>query len=158
MNLILTMKNTKDLFSIVIADGHPATLRGIQSILADETAFCILEACDNGHDTLNAIKNHRPQLLLVDLDLPAKDTLSIITEISKINLPVKVILFAISISEDQLCEAIRLGVRGILLKSMAPHLILQCLHKVQAGGDWLERKAVLWPWKKYCVNKPLLPR
>lgn len=136
------MKTSKDLFGIVIADGHPVTLKGIESILAAETAFCVLEACNNGHDTLRAVKEHQPQILLVDIDLPGKDTLSIIKEISQNNLSVRVILFAISIDEDQLCEAIRLGVRGVLLKSMGPHLILQCLHKVQAGGDWLERKSV----------------
>jgi DNA-binding NarL/FixJ family response regulator len=46
------------------------------------------------------------------------------------------------LDEDEVLEAIRLGVRGVVLKEMAPRLLVQCLRKVHAGGEWLEKHSV----------------
>ena len=85
---------SKDSIGIVVADGHPVTLKGIQYILVDETAFCVLEACTNGADAFTAVRHHQPQLSLLDLDLPDRCALTVMAEIAHLNLPVKIILFA----------------------------------------------------------------
>jgi DNA-binding NarL/FixJ family response regulator len=132
----------KGLTGIILADGHPVTLKGLEYILSDDSAFHILESCSNGDSTLSAVRRHRPELLLIDLNLPEKDGLATIAEIALNASPVRVILFAAAIDDHQTCQAIRLGVRGVLLKTMPPHLIVQCLRKVLTGGQWLERKSI----------------
>ena len=46
------------------------------------------------------------------------------------------------IDEQEIAEAIRLGARGVVLKEMAPRLLLQCIRKVHAGGEWIETRSV----------------
>jgi DNA-binding NarL/FixJ family response regulator len=46
------------------------------------------------------------------------------------------------LSEDELAEAVRLGVRGLVLKEMSPRLLIQCIRQVHAGELWLEKRSV----------------
>lgn len=136
------VQNSKTLTGIVLADGHPVTLKGLEHILSEASTFRVLDSCRNGDDALSAVHRHRPELLLIDLNLPGKNSLTVLAEIAQAKLPVRVVIFTASVDENQICEAILLGVRGVLLKTMEPHLILKCLCKVLAGGEWLERNAV----------------
>ncbi len=127
---------------IVLADSHPVTLKGIEQILTEEPNLKILDSCVDSESTLDALNEHKPSLLLLDLDLAGKNGLNILAEIARKNLPVKVVIFAVAMDDEQTFEAIRLGVRGVLLKTMDTSLILQCLRKVVQGGEWLERHLV----------------
>jgi DNA-binding NarL/FixJ family response regulator len=53
-----------------------------------------------------------------------------------------VVLLTISLSEDQMLEALRLGVRGMVLKEMAPKLLIDCIRKVHAGERWFEKESL----------------
>jgi DNA-binding NarL/FixJ family response regulator len=52
------------------------------------------------------------------------------------------VILTAQLTEDDLLEAVRHKVRGIVLKEMAPRLLLQCLQKVHEGGQWLEHRAM----------------
>jgi DNA-binding NarL/FixJ family response regulator len=52
------------------------------------------------------------------------------------------VLLTAQIDDDQTLEAVRLGVGGIILKEMAPQLLMECIRKVHAGQRWVERKSV----------------
>jgi DNA-binding NarL/FixJ family response regulator len=53
-----------------------------------------------------------------------------------------VVLLAASIDEQDLLEATRLGVRGMVLKELAPKMLLQCVRRVHEGGQWVEKEAL----------------
>ena len=69
------------------------------------------------------------------------DALEVIQRLHDLNPVPKVVLLTAQIDEDQLIEALRLGVRGVVLKEMATRLLVQCLRRVQAGGQWLEKES-----------------
>ena len=50
-----------------------------------------------------------------------------------------IVLLTAQLHEDQLIEALHLGVRGFVLKEMATKLLVECLRRVHAGGQWLEK-------------------
>jgi DNA-binding NarL/FixJ family response regulator len=54
----------------------------------------------------------------------------------------RVILLTAEIDEHATFEAVRLGVNGIVLKDMPPHLLLECVRKVHAGEHWVEKRSV----------------
>src|SRR5439155_1218678 len=54
----------------------------------------------------------------------------------------RVVLLTASIEDDEVLEATRLGVAGIVLKDMPPHLLFQCIRKVHVGEGWIEKRAV----------------
>jgi len=126
---------------LVLADDHHFILDGLESLFRLEEDFQVLARCTNGEETLKAVRQHRPDILILDIRMPRKDGLAIAREIQSEGLPTRIVLLTAEIDEDQLLEAVRLGVQGIVLKEMAPQLLVQCIHKVHNGGQWLERNS-----------------
>lgn len=125
--------------TLVLADSQPVVLHGIENILSGEGAFRILETCLNGDGALRAVRRHRPDILFLDPHLPGTSGLPLIAEILESGFSTKIVLFTAAIDEECMCHAIRLGVRGVLLKEMPTHMIPRCLRRVHEGGEWLER-------------------
>ncbi len=128
--------------SLVLADDHPLILEGLESLFHLEQDFTVLARCGDGEATLQAVRKYRPDILLLDLCLPRKDGLAVLREMSREKLPTKVVLLTVAVDDDDALEAIRLGVRGIVLKEMAPQLLVQCIRKVHAGEQWVERRSI----------------
>jgi len=80
--------------------------------------------------------------------MPGKDGLAITKELLAEKLPTRVVFFTEEIEEDQLLEAVRTGVKGIVLKEMDPRLLVQCVRKVHAGEQWIERRAATLSFEK----------
>ena len=127
--------------SLVLADDQPIVLDGLESLFQQEPDLTVLARCGSADETLQAVRQHRPDVLLVDLQLPGLGGLALLRQMKNENLPTRVVLLTATLDEDQLLEVIRLGVSGVVLKEMAPHMFVQCVRKVHAGGQWLERKS-----------------
>ena len=56
--------------------------------------------------------------------------------------PVKVIVLTNGLDDEQTIDTLRLGVQGVLLKNMPSHLLPQCIRKVHAGGQWMEKQSL----------------
>jgi len=126
---------------VVLADDHPLFLSGLENLLNTEGGFQIVSLCRDGHDALKAMQKHLPDILVLDIRMPGKDGLTVLREIRERELPVKVVLLAGELSEQDVIRSVRLGVNGIVLKEMAPRLLVQCLRKVSTGALWLERNS-----------------
>ena len=57
-------------------------------------------------------------------------------------LPTRVILVTASIDDREATEVFRLGIHGVVLRDMAPRLLVQCIRKVLAGGRWVELESL----------------
>lgn len=126
---------------LVLADAQPVYLLGLRALLADQSEFEITASCMDGDEALRLCLDHPPDILLMDLQLVGRDGLSLLRELQAANLKPKTVILTASLDSDVFLELIRLGVRGVLLKTMPAHLIVQCLHAVRSGGEWLERQA-----------------
>jgi DNA-binding NarL/FixJ family response regulator len=74
--------------------------------------------------------------------MPGQDGLAVLQEMHQAHYPTRVVLLTVGLEEPQALEAIRLGAQGVALKEMASHLLVQCVRKVHARGQWLERHSV----------------
>ena len=128
--------------TLVLADDHPIVLEGLQQLLSLEPDFAVLAKCREGEAALAAVRRQRPDVLVLDLQMPAKDGLAVLRELYMEQLPTRVVVLTAALDADDALEAIRLGARGLVLKDMAPHLLVQCIREVAAGGEWLERGAI----------------
>jgi DNA-binding NarL/FixJ family response regulator len=125
---------------LVIADDHPLVLDGLDNLLRLEKDFELVAKCTSSAETLKALRRHRPDIVVLDIRMPGMDGLAITHELLAEKLPVRVILYTAEINEDQFLEAVRMGVGGIVLKEMEPQLLVQCIRKVHAGEQWVERR------------------
>ncbi len=127
--------------SLVLADDHPLILEGLEALFRREPDIKVLARCVNGEETLQAVRQHFPDVLILDIRMPKMDGLAVIREMKKENLSPRVVLLTMGLDEDEVVEGLRLGVSGVVLKEMAPHLLVQCVRKVHAGEHWLEKQS-----------------
>jgi two-component system, NarL family, nitrate/nitrite response regulator NarL len=66
----------------------------------------------------------------------------VLRELRAEGLPTRVVVFSSALKDELVVEAIHLGARGVVLKQMAPKLLVQCIRKVHAGGEWFETRSV----------------
>ena len=124
---------------IVIADDHPLVLSGLDHLLQDAPEFDVVERCSTGAQAIAAVRDHAPDILLLDLRLPDMTGLAVARELQALTCPARIVLLTAQLHEDELIEALQFGVRGVVLKEMAPKLLLECLRQVHAGRQWLEK-------------------
>lgn len=127
---------------LVLADDHPIVLDGLETLFRLEPDFEVAARCVNGEETVVAVRRHRPDVLVLDIHMPRKDGLAVLRDLQHDKLPTKVVLLAAVLEEEEVLEAMRLGVRGMVLKELAPQMVVQCVRKVHAGEQWLEMHAV----------------
>jgi DNA-binding NarL/FixJ family response regulator len=128
--------------TLVLADDHPIFLDGLEEILRREQDFQVLARCLEGEAALRAVRQHKPDVLIIDLRMPKMDGLAVLREMQKEKLSTRVVVLTAALEEDDVLETIRLGVQGVVLKEMAARLVVQCVRKVHAGGQWLEKRSV----------------
>ncbi|HET6469583.1 MAG TPA: response regulator transcription factor [Geminicoccaceae bacterium] len=124
---------------LVVADDHPLVVDGLLRLFEQHPDLLVLASCGDGETALALVRAHRPDVLLLDLQLPGLDGLGVLRRLRAEATAVKVVLLTGGLAEEQLLEAVRLGVRGVVLKEMASALVVACLRRVAAGGQWLER-------------------
>ncbi|MFC1779450.1 LuxR C-terminal-related transcriptional regulator [Thermodesulfobacteriota bacterium] len=127
---------------LVAADPHPLSLLGLAQLLKSEPGFELLATCATAEETIKAVWKERPDILIVDINLPDRKGLELINELKNSSLEVIVVILAAAMDEDHTIDALRYGVKGVVLKDMPSHLLLQCLQKVAAGGSWMEKESI----------------
>jgi DNA-binding NarL/FixJ family response regulator len=123
--------------SIVIADDHPITLAGLDALLARETDFLVLARCADAHEAVRAVSAYRPDILVLDQDMPGMDGVAIVKHLRREHRETRVVLL---VTEDNhhIQDAIQLGVEGILYKNVDPRLLVRCVREVHAGRQWVD--------------------
>jgi len=127
---------------LVLADDHPIVLDGLEQLFRAQKDFVVVARCQDGAETLRAVRQHRPDVLLLDIRMPAPDGLQVIRELQGESLPTRIVLLTAALEEDDVLEAVRLGVKGVVLKEMAPQMLVECVRKVAAGEQWIERRSL----------------
>lgn len=126
---------------LVIADSHPIVLDGMEHLFQPEEDFRLVARCTDGLETMEAIRRHRPDVVILDIRMPGKDGLAISREMLAEKHPARVVLFTAELDDEQMLKAVHAGVRGIVLKEMKSQLLVQCIRKVHAGEHWLDRRS-----------------
>ena len=122
---------------VILADDHPLVLNGLYHLLREYPEFEVLERCNSGAEALTATRKQQPDILVLDLLMPGMDGLAVARELHGTSNQSSIVLLTAQLHEDQLIEALHLGVRGFVLKEMATKLLVECLRRVHAGGQWL---------------------
>jgi DNA-binding NarL/FixJ family response regulator len=123
---------------VVLADDHPIVLGGLAQLLSLEPDITIVARCTNGNEALAAIAREHPQVVIADLTMPGRSGIDLLREIRAMRSPARVILLTARIEHEQVLEALKLGVAGVVLKESAPLQILDSIRRVAAGGQWID--------------------
>jgi DNA-binding NarL/FixJ family response regulator len=126
---------------LVLADDHPIVLDGLRRLFEAEPGWRVVASCTDGEATLQAVREHRPDLLILDLRMPRVGGLSVLRRMAEEGAAaVPVIVLTAGLDNDDLVEVVRLGARGVVLKDQAPGLLVEGARAVLAGGRYLQKE------------------
>src|SRR6266545_5165701 len=126
---------------LVLADDHPLILAALENLFRAHGDFEVVATCTSGTQALQAVRQHRPDVAVLDLQMPDKSGIDVLREIHAEGLPTRTVLLTGRIEDAEMLEAMRLGVGGVVLKEMAPASVVLCVQKVHAGEPWLEKRS-----------------
>lgn len=122
-----------DKLKIVLVDDQSLCRRGLSELLSNCYDFTVLGTTGTVEE-LRTLLEGKPDLLIVDLRMKPLDGISLIQQIRSEGFMTPAVMLTMSDSETDLTNAIRAGVRGYLLKDMAPDDVVDAIRRV-AGGE-----------------------
>lgn len=128
------------MIQIVLFGEHPLFLDGLETLLRGERDLVIVARCEDVEDALERLRELRPAVTLIDLDTASDDRLALVRRINEERLDTRMVLLMARSDDELLLDAVRLGARGALVKSMPSRLFPECIRQVQDGEYWLEKK------------------
>jgi two-component system, NarL family, response regulator len=131
-------ESSADVITVVIADDHPVVREGLVAIFKSQNDIKVVAEATNGEEALALCDHHLPDVLLLDLRMPEKDGLQVITELTarRLSKP-RVIVMTTYESEEDIRRALKAGAKGYLVKGTAPQQIRESVRRVAAGESLL---------------------
>jgi two-component system nitrate/nitrite response regulator NarL len=119
---------------LVIADDHPIVLEGIAKVLEAENDFELCAKCSSGADALRAVREHRPDVVVLDIAMPGISGLDALTHINAEALDTKTIFLTANATDSHILALIERGARALLMKDTAIGELADCIRQVAKGG------------------------
>lgn len=125
--------------SIVTADDHPLLLKGLNDFLI-EKKYNILDSATDGNSAYNIIVKHKPDIAILDIQMPIMSGIEVAQKCKRNNLKTKVVLITLHKEKDLYLEAKKLNVFGYVLKEFAIEEIENCLKSVSENIPYFSPK------------------
>ncbi len=122
---------------VLLIDDNYEHLAGIRELLNLEGTFDVVGIATNVTVGLNLIKKYQPDVVLLDMNMPERDGLQGIIEISKLDLGTKVLALSGYDDADLIFRAMKIGARGYVLKTMASAQLIYAIEEVLNGKIYL---------------------
>ena len=129
--------DTNSKIRITIADDHPVFRSGLRKIIEEDNEIEIIGEADNGEKAIELIQELKPDIALLDIDMPKLSGMDVLKEMRKKKIDIKTIFLTVYADEDIFDEAMDNGVSGYILKDSAIIDITHCLKTVASGKYYI---------------------
>jgi DNA-binding NarL/FixJ family response regulator len=127
----------KNKVKVILADDHPIFMSGLQQIIEEDENIEIAGTAINGEKALEIIYELKPDIAVLDIDMPKMTGLEVLRAMNETKSKTKVVFLTVYASEDMFDEAMELGTNGYVLKDCAVNDIVECIHKVNDGNYYI---------------------
>jgi DNA-binding NarL/FixJ family response regulator len=122
---------------VLVADDEAMVRAGVRAILARDPQVEVVAEAGDGHEAVALARRHRPDVVLLDIQMPGLDGLAAVARFHREPTPVGVIMLTTFGQDEYITRALEEGADGFLLKADDPRELLNGVRAVGAGGAYL---------------------
>jgi two-component system nitrate/nitrite response regulator NarL len=119
--------------SVLIADRYPVVVQGLRKVLGAQHNFKIVACCSDGTSCVEAIRNLRPDIAILDISMPGLTGLEILRIVKSEGFCTRVVFFTASVEDCELVMSAAAGAYGVILKDAALEILVKSLQQVADG-------------------------
>ena len=125
---------------IAIADANTLLREGLKRILPEAKDLIIVGEAANDVETMELVEKLKPEVLLLDLNIPKLQAVPLLLAIKEQNLSSKVLVMSLLADEPKLLNCAKAGARGYILKATDATTLVQAIKEVARGRIWVDRQ------------------
>ena len=118
---------------VVIADDHAVLRESLAALLSTQADVTVEGTASNGQEALELVQKHRPDVLVLDLFMPGGDGFDVLRTLDRAGSRVAAVVLTGSDSEMDYAQVVKLGARGLVLKSDGPEKLFSAIRTVANG-------------------------
>jgi DNA-binding NarL/FixJ family response regulator len=126
---------------ILAVDDHPIVRQGIAGLVAVQLDMTLVAEASNGRDAIRQFREHRPDVTLMDLQMPEMNGIDAIIAIRNEFPEARIIVLTTYVGDVQILRALKAGARAYLLKNLLHKELLEMIRAVHAGRKTLSPEA-----------------
>ena len=127
---------------ILIADDHKMMREGIRQLLEMDENIKVIAEANDGVECMNALKETKPDVLLLDINMPNKNGIQVLSDIRRKKLPVKILMLTLHNEVEYLINAVDIGVDGYLLKDSESVELRKAIFTVASGENYIQSSLI----------------
>ena len=128
--------------TVLIADDHSLFREGLHMLLALEEDIQVVGEAADGLQALSMVETFQPHILLLDVRMPELSGLDVLPKIRGKSPGTKVLILSAFVDDDLIVEALQLGAKGYLLKTLTRADLVKAIRATNAGELWAERRVL----------------
>lgn len=124
--------------SVLIADDHSLIRQGLKQILELESDITVIAQASDGNEAVQLTKQYKPDVILMDINMPGTNGLQAIKQIKDDQLPSRIIVLTIHEDREYLFKTLQMGAEGYVLKDAEPKVLLEAIRNVHSGRSYIQ--------------------
>ena len=131
-----------DKIKVMLADDHVLMREGIKQLLEFDGTIEVVEEASDGMECLDKLRSSKPDILLLDINMPKKNGIQVLEEIRKRKLNIKVLILTVHNEVEYLLKAVDIGVDGYLLKDSESAELKKAIIAVLNGESYIQHSLI----------------
>ena len=126
------------MINVMLADDHVLIREGIKQLLEFDGSMKVIAEASDGIECLEKLKNVKPDILLLDINMPNMNGIDVLKELKEKNDPLKVLILTVHSEVEYLVKAVDIGANGYILKDSGSAELKQAINAVIDEGSYIQ--------------------
>lgn len=143
--------------TVVIVDDHPIVRTGMRTVLDAAAGVTVVAEGATGADALRLVEQHRPDVLVLDVNLPDMNGLDVVQRLHDQGITTAILILTMHADSHTVFGLLKAGVTGYVLKDDAPETLASAVQAVAQGQNWFSPEVSRQVMRRAVGQPPLSP-
>jgi len=124
--------------SVMIADDHSLMREGLKQILELDDKITVIAQAGDGEEVIKKAQSYKPDIILLDINMPKVNGIEALRRLKDIGIDSKIIMLTIHDDKEYLCETMKIGANGYVLKDADSDTLIKAIYEVYKGKSYIQ--------------------